>query len=96
MNGPFTTVEAPALEQIMGVEGPIAFQFNDSSDWCVLVDQFATDGGYLPLITSELASGDYKVLDNSSYHMGATKKRHGSVLKLTQGEYDTLLKKYTH
>jgi len=94
LEGPFTSVESPILEQIMGVEGPIAFQFNDSTDWCVLVDQFATDGGYLPLITKELASGDYKVLAADSYHMGATKKRHGSVLKLTRKEYEALLDKY--
>lgn len=94
INGPFTSVEAPVLEQIMGVEGPIAFQFNDSSDWCVLVDQFATDGGYLPLITSDLEKGEYRVLTSSEYHMGDNKKRHGSVLKLTQKEYDALVKEY--
>lgn len=94
LEGPFTSVVSPVLEQIIGVEGPIAFQFNDSLDWCVLVDQFATDGGYLPLVTGGLAGGEYKVLNAENYHMGNTKKRHGSVLKLTQKEYDALLKRY--
>jgi hypothetical protein len=95
VKGPFIPVSAPALEQIMGVEGPIAFQFNDSNKWCLMVDQFATNGGYLPLVTDSLSTGEYEVLASSDYDMGKTKKRHGSILKLTQAEYDELLKKYT-
>lgn len=94
LHGPFVPVPAPALEQIMGVEGPCAFRLNDSGQWCLMIDQFLTDGGYLPLITDSLSSGEFKVLDRDSYHMGITKKRHGSVLRLNQKEYDTLLKKY--
>jgi hypothetical protein len=95
VSGPFIPVSAPELEKIIGVEGPFAFRLIDSGKWCLMVDQFQTNGGYLPLIADTLAGGNFKVLDRSSYDMGGTKKRHGSVLKLTQKEYDTLLNKYS-
>jgi len=91
LHGPFTLVSAPKLEQLLGVEGPAAFRFNGSNEWCLMVDQFAGDGGYLPLLSSDLASGDFRILDSSRYHMGENKKRHGSVIALTQEEYDSLV-----
>lgn len=94
VTGPFTPVAAPELENILGVEGPFAFRLPGDGKWCLMVDQFLTDGGYLPLVTDSLASGDFKVLDHSCYDMGITKKRHGSVLPLTQKEYDALLDQY--
>ncbi len=92
--GPFSAVAAPELEAVMGVEGPIAFRFNDKEQWCLMVDRFMTDGGYLPLVTDSLASGSFTALDPSGYDMGKTKKRHGSVLKLTKEEYDLLVSRY--
>lgn len=94
VNGPFVPVPALELERITGVEGPCAFRLNDNGQWCLMIDRFLTDGGYLPLVTNSLESGEFGVLDQSSYHMGETKKRHGSVLRLTQKEYDTLLNRY--
>jgi beta-xylosidase len=89
--GPFTTIYSAELEHLYGVEGPAVFKFNDSNKWCLVVDQFATDGGYLPLVTSDLSSGEFQVLESSQYNMGINKKRHGSLLNLTKKEYDTLI-----
>lgn len=91
---PFTDVHMPTVESLMGVEGPIIFKFNDREEWCLLVDQFAAGKGYLPLVTSDLENGDFRVLSSEEYHMGASKKRHGSVLKITKEEYDALVKHY--
>lgn len=94
LQGPFEPVVCEALEKITGVEGPAAFKFNDSDRWCLMVDQFATSGGYLPLVTKELSNGEFHTLDKGCYDMGATKKRHGSVLNIDEKEFDLLTKNY--
>lgn len=94
INGPFTPIASEALDNIFGVEGPAAFPINDSDEWCLMVDQFATNGGYMPLFTKDFASGDFRTLKAEEYHMGANKKRHGSILNLTAEEYEQLIKTY--
>jgi hypothetical protein len=83
----FEPVPSPFLDALEGVEGPIAFRFPDGRTWCLLVDRFATDGGYVPLVSRDLASGRFEPLPSSSYDMGENKKRHGSILPLSDEEY---------
>ncbi|MDF2936569.1 MAG: glycosyl hydrolase family 43 [Paenibacillaceae bacterium] len=90
----FTPVNAPVLEALIGVEGPEIFKFNDREEWCLIVDRFATGKGYLPLVTSDLASGEFRVLDDAEFNMGTTKKRHGGVLPITRDESSLLLAAY--
>ena len=90
---PFQDIRMPQVEALYGVEGPEIFKFNDKDEWCLIVDQFATRKGYLPLVTNNL-NGDFRVLDASEYDMGVTKKRHGSILNLTEEEYERLIQKY--
>lgn len=92
----FHDLEAPVLDSMLGVEGPIIFKFNDRDEWCLMVDQFATHKGYLPLVTEDLSSGHFRVLNSDEYFLGNTMKRHGSILNLTRAEYDALLKSYLH
>lgn len=61
---------------------------------CLMVDQFVADKGYLPLVTSNIAEGDFVVLKETEYDLGGNKKRHGSVLTLTKQEYDALSNRY--
>lgn len=95
LDGPFTIVNAPQLEKITGVEGPAAFLVNGTNQWCLMLDQFATNGGYMPLIAEDLSSGEFQLLDPETYDLGTTKKRHGSILNLTEQEYNHLLEKYS-
>lgn len=90
----FEPVDAPEVQKLMGVEGPLCFPFNDRPGWCLMVDRFATDGGYLPIVTEDMASGNYRVLEDTEYDLGETKKRHGSVLNITADEIILLQKKY--
>ncbi|MCF6410234.1 family 43 glycosylhydrolase [Pseudalkalibacillus salsuginis] len=76
------------------VEGPLIFKFNDREEWNLMVDQYATGKGYLPLLTTDLASGDFEKLSTSEYSLGSNKKRHGSVLNITQEEYDAVMEKW--
>lgn len=91
LNGPFLPVQSEKLDSIFGVEGPAAFQKNDTKEWCLMVDHFASDGGYMPLFTEDLSQGDFRTLEASEYDMGANKKRHGSILNLTEKEYRLLI-----
>ena len=88
--GEFVQVNSPVLDGIFGVEGPEIFKFNDRDEWCLIVDQYAIQGGYLPLITKDLASGEFRVLDASEFDMGSTVKRHGGIINITEEEYAAL------
>jgi len=46
------------------------------------------------MLTRDLSSGKFNILDESKYNLGQTKKRHGGVIQITDEEYDMLRKKY--
>ncbi|NRR29499.1 AbfB domain-containing protein [Oxalobacteraceae bacterium] len=70
------------------VEGPILQQFNGVNQWGLWVDQYASGGGYRPLVSNNLGSAlNWQLLPTSSYSLGSSLKRHGSVLNLTAAEY---------
>lgn len=88
--GNFTEIESEALASLYGVEGPEAYYLKDEAAWCLIVDQFASQKGYLPLTSKDLASGVFEIKEPGSYDMGGFKKRHGSVITLTEEEYKRL------
>lgn len=87
----FSFVEAPVLEAIMGVEGPEIFKLNNREEWCLIVDRYAEGKGYLPLLTSDLNSGEFRVLPNGEFDLGKSKKRHGGILPVTAEECSRLV-----
>lgn len=88
----FRELKSATLEFLFGVEGPEIFKFNDRDEWCLIVDRFATGKGYLPLVTDDLATGEFRVLEEDEFCMGDTKKRHGGILPVTEEEYQALVK----
>jgi|GEM_PF-593277 len=77
------------------VEGPILYKFNNENLWGLMVDQYAAGKGYLSLISNDLtATTNYKVLNNNEYFLGANKKRHGSILNITQDQYNALVSEW--
>ncbi len=86
----FKEVYSETLNDLYGVEGPEIFRFNDREEWCLIVDRFATHQGYLPLVTDNLASGNFRILQDDEFDMGSTVKRHGGILNLTINEYQLL------
>ncbi len=88
--GEFTRIESPVLDTLEGVEGPEGYLLPDG-EWCLIADQFAAGKGYLPLVTGDLGSGDFRILTPEQYDMGKTKKRHGGILEISDEEYDRLL-----
>jgi hypothetical protein len=69
------------------VEGPMWMKFNGSKKWALYLDQYASSGGYMPVLTTDPSSpATYQKQASGSYNMGGTKKRHGSILNLTAAE----------
>ncbi len=91
LRGQFTRVESPVLDALKGVEGPEGYLLPDGKTWCLIADQFAAGKGYLPMVTEDLASGEFRILEPGQYDMGSTKKRHGGVLAITDEEYERLM-----
>ena len=92
LRGDFKRISCPVFEKLKGVEGPEGYLLPEGRSWCVIADQFAEGKGYLPMITEDLSSGDFTILEKEKYDLGRTKKRHGGVLELSDAEYERLIK----
>lgn len=80
------------------LEGPELFQYNkkdwnnpDVPEYGLMADQYATDGGYLPLKTTDImdttnANRSWKLLDKTEYSFDELKKRHGTIFRITEQE----------
>ncbi|WP_030955006.1 family 43 glycosylhydrolase [Streptomyces sp. NRRL S-481] len=71
-------------------EGPTVFKSNTEKKWYLFIDEYG-GRGYLPFETTDLASG--KWTPSTNYQLPAS-PRHGTVLPVTQREYDRLLAAY--
>lgn len=87
LDGTPEPVPSAALEALEGVEGPECYPLPDGR-YCLIVDRFAAGKGYLPMLCDDLAGGVFTPAED--YDLGATRKRHGGVLPLTDAEYATL------
>ncbi|MFJ3445038.1 family 43 glycosylhydrolase [Streptomyces sp. NPDC086081] len=71
-------------------EGPTVFKSNTEKKWYLFIDEYG-GRGYLPFETTDLASGRWTP---STDHQLPASPRHGTVLPVTQEEYDRLLAAY--
>ncbi len=76
---------------IKGVEGPTVFKSNTEEKWYLFVDEFG-GRGYVPFETTDLESGKWIL---SSGYAFPRSPRHGTVLPITQTEYDAIYAKYS-
>ncbi|GEL95829.1 immunoglobulin-like domain-containing protein [Cellulomonas composti] len=74
-------------------EGPTAFQANDGDSWYLFIDQpsYHNGRGYMAFTTTDIASGTWTSLPDAEL---PSSPRHGTVLPVTQAEYDALLTAY--
>lgn len=93
LEGPFAPVESSDLRNKKGVEGPALFPLKEDG-WCLLADQFAVNGGYVPLLCESLPEGRFLSMQKGQYDMGVLPKRHGSVLPLNEKEYRAVKEMY--
>ncbi|MDX3843723.1 family 43 glycosylhydrolase [Streptomyces europaeiscabiei] len=71
-------------------EGPLVFKSNTEDKWYAFLDEFG-GRGYIPFETTDLDTGVWT--PSTGYDL-PSKPRHGTVLPVTQAEYDRLLKTY--
>ncbi|MER7641288.1 family 43 glycosylhydrolase [Streptomyces sp. NPDC126522] len=71
-------------------EGPTVFKSNTEEKWYLFVDEYGLRG-YVPFETTDLDSGEWTP---STDHRLPPSPRHGTVLPVTQAEYDRLLAAY--
>jgi len=94
--GDWELVESNVIRE-SGVEGPTVFKFNDRDEWCLLLDNYGGKN-YYPLVTEDLASGNFRRLKESEYSLpkGASSKgpRHGTVIPVTREEYNRIMDAY--
>lgn len=88
--GEYVLIKSATLAALEGVEGPEAYLLPDGKTWCLIADQFASGKGYLPMVTEDWESGDFRILSPDEYDMGKNKKRHGGILQITDEEYERL------
>ncbi len=76
-------------------EGPVLHKFNDRNEWGLWVDQYATGRGYLPLTTTNPANpSSFRVRGTTEYALGASRKRHGTILPITQAQLTAVRAKW--
>ncbi|MFD5316852.1 family 43 glycosylhydrolase [Streptomyces sp. NPDC127098] len=71
-------------------EGPTVFRSNTEEKWYLFIDEFG-GRGYVPFETTDLASGRWT--ESADYRLPAS-PRHGTVLPVTQAEYDRLAERW--
>ncbi|MFD1670663.1 glycoside hydrolase family 43 protein [Agrilactobacillus yilanensis] len=85
-------ITSPLLNNLTGVEGPIAYQLYGQNKWILLLDHYNA-GGYEPVMTTDIDHGNFQKLATDQYRLPAD-ARHGSVLTITKSEYDRLINHY--
>lgn len=88
----FEKIDSTFLKDFFGVEGPEAYFLEDLKKWCLIVDRYHTDKGYIPLLCDDLSSGNFYVAEK--YDMGKRKKRHGGVIRISDEEYERMVARY--
>jgi sucrose-6-phosphate hydrolase SacC (GH32 family) len=77
------------------VEGPMWMKFNGTNKWALYLDQYASRGGYMPVVTTDPSDpATYQKQASGSYNMGGTKKRHGWIMNLTAAEESRVLARW--
>ncbi|TDB80604.1 RICIN domain-containing protein [Micromonospora sp. KC721] len=71
-------------------EGPLVFKSNTEQRWYLFIDEYG-GRGYIPFTTTDLSSGQWSAV--SGYSLPG-RPRHGTVLPLTQAEYDRILQRW--
>lgn len=78
----YERIHSEVLDNLEGVEGPEAYFLEEQGKWCLIVDCYRARGGYMPLVTDDISTGDFRILPEGSYNLGKRKKRHGGVISI--------------
>lgn len=91
--GTWTEIGSPSLLEQVGVEGPSCYRLLDkdrtpSSNFCLLLDAYGSTGYYI-MDTLDISGGEFT--KKMGYSLSKPVPRHGSVVYITDEEYERLL-----
>ena len=86
----YETLYCRALDGYYGLEGPEVYYLEDKHQWCLVADRYKVNEGYLPFVCDHLETADFRILNEDEYDMGWRKKRHGSVIQISDEAYERL------
>ncbi|MBQ6462437.1 MAG: family 43 glycosylhydrolase [Pseudobutyrivibrio sp.] len=78
------------------VEGPELFALNDGKTFGLYMDNYG-GRGYIPTTTTDISDTSGKswtLYTSNEYDFGSLKKRHGSIMGITEDEYKALIAKW--
>lgn len=80
------------------IEGPQLFKFNDEDIYGLYSDNYQKPGlGYIPTTTTEISDTTgtkWQLYTRDQYDFGKLRKRHGSIIGITEEEYTNVMKKW--
>jgi hypothetical protein len=87
--GPWTEMPNFSLAQLRGYEGPSCYFIEPPAPgkparWCLILDQYSKGAGYQPFVTEDISKGQFMLGEGFTFPFPF---RHGSVLPLTDAEY---------
>lgn len=90
--GRWSEVDGFSLAGLKGYEGPACFKLEEEEDgkakWCLMIDFYSKGEGYKPFVTEDLSSGEFDPAPDIRFPF---RFRHGSVLPVSEEEYQRLL-----
>lgn len=92
----FKKVKNTELESYKGYyEGPTMFRFINENKWCALVDEYGgAKRGYIPFVSENIGAQNSLHLMKDDTYLMPTGAKHGTVIPVTQEEYDALQEKW--
>jgi arabinoxylan arabinofuranohydrolase len=96
LSGPWEEQPAFTLAKLVGYEGPQCYLIEPAAEgrppvWGLILDHYARGEGYQPFTTNDLNSGNFVPAQGFKFPY---KFRHGSVLPVTEEEFQRLQRKW--
>lgn len=94
LSGTWTPVSANIHTIAPNHEGPAICREDNQDSWMLMLDNLTTRGGYEPFVTSNLQEGQFTSVVAETTFPDGVKYRHGSLLPISQKEYQSLIEKF--
>jgi len=91
LSGNWKRTEKYSLAEMTGYEGPTIYKINGENKWCLLLDYYSKGQGYKPFVTNDIDTGIFERGNDFNFD-GIY--RHGTVMPITEKEYNRLKEKY--
>ncbi len=91
VNGPYEDKPVVVSLSKHGVEGSSMYQITGTDSWIMIMDEYGT-GNYFMQMTKDMEN--FKAVNPKRYSFDGVRPRHGSVVAISDEEYNNLVEKY--